>query len=129
MSGRVVHFEIPYDDGDRARNFYKEIFDWQLVTMPEMGGYTLVTSGPSGDQGPTEPGFINGGMLSREQAATSGPVVVVDVTSIDESLEKISGLGGSVVAPKTPVGDMGFAAYVRDPEGNVIGLWETASTG
>ena len=125
MTGRVVHFEIPFDDGDRARNFYKEIFDWQLVTMPEMGGYTLVMSGPSGDQGPTEAGFINGGMLSREQAATSGPVVVMDVPSIDETLEKIGGLGGSVVAPKTPVGDMGFAAYFKDPEGNVLGLWET----
>jgi predicted enzyme related to lactoylglutathione lyase len=125
MSGRVVHFEIPFDDGDRARNFYKEIFDWQLMTMPEMGGYTLVTSGPSGDQGPTEAGFINGGMLSREQAATSGPVVVMDVPSIDETLEKISGLGGSVVAPRTPVGDMGFAAYAKDSEGNVIGLWES----
>src|SRR3712207_5705824 len=110
MSGRVVHFEIPFDDGDRARSFYKEAFDWQLVTMPEMGGYTLVTTGPSGDAGPTEPGFINGGMLSREQAATGGPVIVVDVPSIDESLERIGGLGGSTVVGKTPVGDMGFAA-------------------
>ena len=129
MSGRVVHFEIPYDDGDRARSFYKEIFDWQLVTMPEMGGYTLVMSGPSGDQGPTEPGFINGGMLSRTDAATSGPVIVIDVPSIDESVEKITGLGGTVVAPKTPVGDMGFAAYVTDSEGNVIGLWESTHAG
>jgi predicted enzyme related to lactoylglutathione lyase len=127
MSGRVVHFEIPFDDGDRARSFYKEIFDWQLVQMPDMGGYTLVMSGPSSDQGPTEPGFINGGMLSRDQAATSGPVIVVDVPSIDASLEKIGSLGGSVVAPKTAVGDMGFAAYVTDSEGNVVGLWETAS--
>jgi hypothetical protein len=30
------------------------------------------------------------------------------------------------VAPKTAVGDMGFAAYFTDPEGNVVGLWETA---
>jgi predicted enzyme related to lactoylglutathione lyase len=126
MSGKVVHFEIPYDDGDRARSFYQQIFDWQLVTMPEMGGYTLVMSGPSGDQGPTEPGFINGGMLAREQGATTGPVIVVDVDSIDASLEAIGRLGGTVVAPKTPVGDMGFAAYFTDPEGNVVGLWETA---
>ena len=34
MSGRVVHFEIPYDDGERARRFYKEAFDWQLQEMP-----------------------------------------------------------------------------------------------
>ena len=129
MSGRVVHFEIPYDDGDRARSFYKEIFDWQLVTMPEMGGYTLAMSGPSGDQGPSEPGFINGGMLARTDAATSGPVIVIDVPSIDESVEKITGLGGTVVAPKTPVGDMGFAAYVPDSEGNVVGLWESTRPG
>src|SRR5215218_10705173 len=69
MSGRVVHFEVPFDDGDRARNFYKEAFGWQLMEMPEMG-YTIAMSGPSSDSGPTEPGFINGGMLSREQAAT-----------------------------------------------------------
>jgi len=129
MSGRVVHFEIPFDDGDRARSFYKEIFDWQLVTMPEMGGYTLVMSGPSGDEGPTEAGFINGGMLARDQAATKSPVIVVDVPSIDASLERIGSLGGRVVAPKTPVGDMGFAAYFSDPEGNVVGLWETAGQG
>jgi len=129
MSGRVVHFEVPFDDGDRARGFYKEVFGWQVQTMPEMGGYTLVISGPSGDTGPTEAGFINGGMLSRDQAATPGPVIVVDVESIDQSLEKIGGLGGATVVGKTPVGDMGFAAYFKDPEGNVVGLWETAGQG
>ena len=126
MSGRVVHFEIPYDDGDRARGFYKAAFDWEIVQMPEMGGYTLVMTGPSGEQGPTEAGFINGGMLSREMSATRHPVVVVDVPSIDATLERIPELGGSVVAGKTAVGEMGFAAYVSDPEGNVVGLWETA---
>ena len=43
MSGRVVHFEIPYDDGDRARAFYAEAFGWQVMEMPDMG-YTLVMS-------------------------------------------------------------------------------------
>jgi predicted enzyme related to lactoylglutathione lyase len=124
MSGRVVHFEVPFDDGDRARSFYKDAFGWQLMEMPEMG-YTIVMTGPSGDSGPTEPGFINGGMLSREQAAASGPVPVVDVESIEDSLAKIGDLGGSIVVGKTPVGDMGFAAYFTDPEGNVMGLWET----
>ena len=125
MSGRVVHFEIPFDDGDRARGFYKELFGWQVQEMPEMS-YTMVMSGPSGDQGPTEAGYINGGMLSRQQAATSGPVLVVDVDSIDQTLARIGGMGGSTVVGKTPVGDMGFAAYFTDPEGNVMGLWETA---
>ncbi len=128
MSGRVVHFEIPFDDGDRARRFYKEAFDWQVQEMPEMN-YTLVMSGPSGDSGPTEPGFINGGMLAREMSAARGPVIVVDVPSIDAALEKIGSLGGSTAVGKTPVGTMGFAAYFTDPEGNVVGLWETAGQG
>jgi predicted enzyme related to lactoylglutathione lyase len=128
MSGRVVHFEIPFDDGDRARSFYKEAFDWQVQEMPEMG-YTLVMSGPSGEQGPTESGFINGGMLDRQQSASKAPVVVIDVESIDVALERIADLGGSTVAPRTPVGEMGFAAYFKDPEGNVVGLWETAAQG
>jgi predicted enzyme related to lactoylglutathione lyase len=126
MSGRVVHFEVPFDDGDRARGFYKDVFGWQVMEMPEMS-YTLVMTGPSGDQGPTEAGFINGGMLSRETSGAGGPVIVVDVDSIDATLERISGLGGSTVAGKAPVGDMGFAAYFKDPEGNVVGLWENAA--
>ena len=125
MGGRVVHFEIPYDDGDRARRFYGETFGWQLQEMPEMD-YPMVMSGPSGDRGPNEPGFINGGMLAREESASSGPVVVIDVDSIDATLGTVEKAGGSVVVPKQPVGAMGFTAYVKDPEGNVIGLWETA---
>jgi predicted enzyme related to lactoylglutathione lyase len=125
MSGRVVHFEIPYDDGERARRFYGETFGWQLQEMPGME-YTLVVSGPSSDTGPSEAGFINGGMLAREESAAPGPVVVIDVDSIDATLSTIEATGGSVVVPKQPVGTMGFTAYVKDPEGNVIGLWETA---
>jgi hypothetical protein len=127
MSGRVVHFEIPYDDGDRARRFYGETFGWQLQEMPGME-YTLVVSGPSGDSGPNEAGFINGGMLAREESASTGPVVVIDVDSIDAKLITIEATGGSVVVPKQAVGDMGFTAYVKDSEGNVIGLWETAAS-
>jgi uncharacterized protein len=127
MSGRVVHFEIPVDDGERARSFYEAAFGWQVQAMPGMD-YTLVTTGPSGDQGPTEPGFVNGGMLARSAAAAPAPVVVVDVKSIDLALERVAELGGSTVLGKRPVGSMGSTAYVRDPEGNVVGLWESAGT-
>ena len=116
MSGRVVHFEIPFDDGDRARSFYKEAFDWQIMEMPDMG-YTIVMTGPSNDSGPTESGFINGGMLSREQGATSGPVVVLDVENIEAALEKIGGLGGSTVVGKTPVGEHGLRRLLQGPRG------------
>jgi predicted enzyme related to lactoylglutathione lyase len=127
MSGRVVHFEIPFDDGDRARRFYGEAFGWQLQSIPTMG-YTLVTTGPSSDRGPTEPGFVNGGMMARSASPSPAPVLVVDVDSIDKALARIGELGGTTILEKQVVGEMGFSAYVRDPEGNVIGLWETAAT-
>ena len=59
MSGKVVHFEIPFDDGERARDFYQKVFGWELMELPEMS-YTMVSTGPGGfEAGPTEPGFIN----------------------------------------------------------------------
>jgi predicted enzyme related to lactoylglutathione lyase len=125
MSGKVVHFEIPFDDGDRAQRFYAQAFGWQLQSMPGMG-YVLATTGPTGEDGPTEPGFVNGGMFSRADSPSSGPLVVVEVDSIDDVLQRIADLGGEVVLGRQPVGDMGFSAYVQDTEGNVVGLWETA---
>lgn len=125
MSGRVVHFEIPYDDGDRARAFYADVFGWETMAVPGMD-YTMVTCGPSGHGGPpTEPGFINGGMAPRE-SDRRGPTVVIDVEDIDASLTEVESHGGSTVLARTPVGDMGFSAYFTDPEGNVIGLWQDA---
>ena len=124
MSGRVVHFEIPFDDGDRARGFYGDIFGWNLMEMPGMS-YTLVTTGPSGDEGPSEAGFVNGGMLRRE-GPNEGPIIVIDVDDIDATLAKIEAAGGQTLLGKQQVGDMGWAAYFKDVEGNSMGLWQTA---
>jgi predicted enzyme related to lactoylglutathione lyase len=124
MSGRVVHFEIPVDDPDRAAAFYGTAFGWDLSSMPGMG-YTLASTGPSGDQGPTEPGFINGGMLRRCDEVPS-PVITIGVDDMVAALATIEQNGGSTVRGKEPVGDMGFAAYVKDSEGNVLGLWQNA---
>ena len=127
MSGKVMHFEIPFDDGDRASGFYRDVFGWQLVPMPEMD-YTMVTTGPSDPEtGPTEPGFINGGMFKRsDDFPGKGPNVVIDVASVDDALDAVEGAGGKRLADKQPVGDMGFTAYFSDTEGNVVGLWESA---
>jgi uncharacterized protein len=124
MAGRVVHFEIPYDDGDRARAFYGKAFGWQVMPMPEMS-YTMVMSGPSGEQGPTEAGFINGGMMQREDPFTA-PNIVIDVDNLEDALKAVNEAGGSTVVERQPVGDMGFTAYFKDSEGNLVGLWETA---
>lgn len=124
MTGRVVHFEIPFEDQERAAGFYTETLGWRLQPIPEMS-YVLVTTGPSDEGPPSEPGFVNGGMLERT-GPFQGPVVVAEVDDIEETLATVERLGGTTVTAKHPVGDMGFAAYVTDTEGNLLGLWQNA---
>ena len=124
---KVVHFEIPADDLDRAKAFYGSVFGWQLQTMPMAGGdYTSVVTTPVDGQTqlPTEPGAINGGMTQRDER-TPAPVITIDVEAIDDALKEIEAGGGTTVTPRTSIPGMGAYAYFRDPEGNVLGLWET----
>lgn len=123
MGGRVVHFEIPADDLARAEDFYRDAFGWEINSIPGMG-YTLVSTTPSTESGPSEPGAINGGMLAR-QAPITAPVVTIQVDDIGQALTTIEGLGGRTVREPMPIGEMGFAAYFADTEGNVVGLWQT----
>lgn len=126
MSASVVHFEVPYDDAERATSFYRDVFGWTITPMPEMD-YTSVSTGPVTDQGmPAEPGYIGGGMFQRE-GDLDRPVITLNVDSIDEASSTITAHGGSLVGEKLTVGAMGFAAYFRDSEGNLMGLWENAS--
>ncbi|MCW6006511.1 VOC family protein [Micromonospora sp. CPCC 205371] len=126
MSGKVVHFEIPADDVERARSFYREAFGWQVTPMPEMD-YTIVNTVATSDDGiPTEPGAINGGLFKREGPLTS-PVITIDVADVDEALAQVEKAGGKVVLGRQAVGEMGYTGYFTDTEGNVVGLWQNAS--
>ena len=124
---KVVHFEIPADDVERAKKFYGSSFGWELETMPMGDGeYTSVktTAVDEQTQMPTDPGAINGGMFQRDERLTS-PVITIDVDGIDDALKQIEDAGGSTVQPRTAIPGMGAFAYFKDPEGNVLGLWET----
>jgi uncharacterized protein len=125
MSAQVVHFEVPFDDGDRARDFYRDVFGWEMNVMPEMD-YTIVSTGPGDENGmPLEPGYIGGGMGQRGGALTQ-PVITLAVDDIDGAVASIVAHGGAQVGEKMTVGDMGFAAYFHDSEGNLMGLWQSA---
>jgi len=125
MSAKVVHFEIPVDDRERASSFYASVFDWEMQHMPEMR-YTIAGTVPVGDdQLPTERGAINGGLMERS-TETPTPVITIGVDDIDISLKAVEANGGSVITPKTPIPGMGAFAYFTDSEGNVMGLFEAS---
>lgn len=120
---KVVHFEIPADDLDRAKKFYQNIFGWRINDVSQMN-YSMVTTVETDEkQMPKEAGAINGGLMKR-QAPGESPVIVINVPSVDEYVNKVEQAGGKVAMPKMQVGDMGLYARVADTEGNVIGLWQ-----
>ena len=124
---KVVHFEITFDDQERAKEFYGSVFDWDLNDNDMGNGvvYTTATTVPIDDKMmPTEPGAINGGFTSRG-SETPTPVITIGVDSIDDSLKKVEAGGGSTITPRTPIPGMGAFGYFKDTEGNVMGLWET----
>jgi len=41
---KVVHFEIPVDNVERAQKFYKNAFDWMVNPVPEINYTTLGTT-------------------------------------------------------------------------------------
>lgn len=122
----IVHFELPTDNMARAGKFYQDVFGWQVQDMPEMKyAMAITTETDQQTQRPKNPGAINGGMFHRS-ADLPVSVVTIQVPDIDAAAEKLKVAGGTVVRPKVSVGDMGFIAYFKDTEGNVVGLWQNA---
>ncbi|MFB3879687.1 MAG: VOC family protein [Armatimonadota bacterium] len=118
MAHPVVHFEIAADDPERLKQFYTELFGWSIEPMQGMGGYMMVTTAEEGGQG------INGGMMKRQTPQHTNTNYVL-VESVADYAERAKQLGGQVVMPKSPVPGMGWVAVCLDPDGNMIGLWQT----
>ena len=132
---KVTHFEIPAEDKAASKEFYAGVFGWQIMDVPVQmdggtGSYTVATTVATDptSQLPTEPGAINGAIRDRQGGITA-PVIVISVGSVDEHLKKVTAAGGSVVEGKREITGMGYYAYVTDPAGNVIGLWQDAAGG
>jgi uncharacterized protein len=114
---RVVHFEIPADDPERAVRFYQEVFGWTSNRWDGPEPYWLITTGDD-----SQPG-INGGIM-RKHHPEQPLANTIDVPSVDEFSAKIEAAGGQVVLPKMAVPGIGWLAYFKDTEGNVSGIME-----
>jgi predicted enzyme related to lactoylglutathione lyase len=117
---RVIHFEIPADNPERAANFYTKVFGWKIEKWSGPFNYWLVTTGEDKETG------INGAIM--EKGNFKATVNTVGVASVDKALKKIMEAGGKVVMPKGTVPGQGYVAYVADTEGNVFGVFQGDSS-
>ncbi|HBE70639.1 MAG TPA: glyoxalase [Planctomycetaceae bacterium] len=126
---RVCHFEVPYSDKERMESFYGKVFGWQFAPAPGDMPYSFaITTEMDETHMPKHPGGINGGTYARPDDDSApvarGPVIVLEVASCEQRIADVKAAGGSLVIGPDQVGDMGIYAQVKDPEDNIIGLWQ-----
>ena len=104
---RVIHFEIPVDDPERAVRFYAGVFGWRLERW-EPFDYWLAYTG----EGPG----IDGALKPREEAG-EGTTNTVEVPDLEEAMAKVAGSGGEVLSEIMTVPGVGRFARCRGPGG------------
>ncbi len=114
---KVIHFEIPADNPERAVAFYEKAFGWKAQKYGTIN-YYLVTAGEEEEVG------INGAISERSQTnpATTN---TISVEIYEESVERIKQAGGEILMPKTVVQGVGYMTYCKDSEGNIFGIMQT----
>ena len=110
MANLVSHVEINGRDADALREFYGQVFDWQIQTVPEMG-YNMVNAEP-----PSPTVGIGAG------PGDSYVTFYVTVPDLQATLDTVERLGGKTVMPPTEIPGYVTMAMFADPEGHFIGI-------
>jgi uncharacterized protein len=120
---KVQHFEIPADDMARAKKFYSSVFGWKIQDVPSME-YAMADSVETDENG--QPiGGTNGGILKRNTEYATVTSITITVSDADKAIQKVISAGGTLVRKKEKFGNIGYVAYVKDTEGNVLGIWQS----
>ncbi|MEU0581406.1 VOC family protein [Streptomyces griseoincarnatus] len=106
-----VDAQLP--DLEAGKRFYGELFDWTFEGRPTG----------------TVRALKDGDAVASLARKTDGRLPTVWTVSFstpdaDGLCARIRAAGGQVVAPPTPLGDLGRTALVTDPEGAVFSLWQ-----
>ena len=90
MANPFVHVELATTDIDKAKSFYRSLFDWKLNDVDMGGGmtYTLIEVGDG----------TGGGMMKHPMpGAPSAWVPYVDVADVNAATAKATSLGAKIL--------------------------------
>jgi uncharacterized glyoxalase superfamily protein PhnB len=107
-NGKICYLQIPATDVERSSRFYHEAFGWELRTR--------------GDGAVAFDDAVNEVSGSWVTGREPGIMVHVMVADLDAALETVRAAGGEVIDADAEPHER--VAHVRDPAGNVIGVYE-----
>lgn len=112
---QVTHVEWATTQLETLKDFLSRLFGWPFRSFGE--GYYVYNPGDG----------VSVGLMHNPRANAAGsPNVYLKVESIDDCLSTAQSLGGEVAVPRTKMGDVGSFAFIKAPDGNLIGLYEVA---
>jgi predicted enzyme related to lactoylglutathione lyase len=110
--GGVSYLRIPARDVAQSAEFYRAVFGWRLRGDPQEPSFSDGT------------GHVIGHWRTDLPAAgEAGVLPYVYVTDLDGALRTATERGAEVVTAPYPEGNL-TVATIRDPAGNVIGIWQ-----
>lgn len=106
--------ELMTTDVAGAKAFYGELFGWEMKDeqMPDMT-YTMLKAGDR----------EVGGMMAMPSEARGAPPAwgsYVTVDNVDERVEKVEKLGGTVIMSPRDIPEVGRFAVISDPQGAIL---------
>ena len=116
----LVWAEIPVTDLKKSVAFYDKVFGFTL-TIDESGPNPVAIF-------PDKDAMVVGGHLYPGKPASDGQGVTPHLAvpgSLEDAMERCTNAGGSLRSPIVTI-PPGRFAYAQDPDGNSIGLFETA---
>lgn len=114
--GDITWHELMTTDYEKAFDFYAALFDWQVMQDMDMGPHGVYRIyGRKGKQ--------LGGMFNKPpEAPVAAWLLYVQVADIDNAVEKVKALGGSVLNGPMEVPGGGWIAQCMDPQGGAFAV-------
>jgi predicted enzyme related to lactoylglutathione lyase len=111
----VDWFEVLGSDAERTQRFYCDLFGW-TYDPGGFPGYRLIDTGAGED--------AVGGGLGASSEGHGWATVYAHVPNVEETLARAESLGGSRIYGPSVVDDHMQTGALRDPAGNVFGVYE-----
>jgi uncharacterized protein len=121
MSNTFDWIEIRTHHLAETAHFYASLFGWKVTGQETVGGTDVWLFDTGGE--PRLRNLRRGGMWMRPEGEPVGIVVYIVVENIEATLKRAVELGGKLIHCKAPLGG-GYGACLRDPDGNLLGLYE-----